>query len=100
MAKSAGVEGEHHIVGARLRVTGSGDLRLSLTDLDEMQTQTLAVLPMQATTRFEPMRLANFQSQRTRLIGTITEISEYFLIGRIIIFAKQVAMEYPSDYPS
>lgn len=102
MAKKAkaSAEYEYHFVGTRLRVIGSGNLRLAFTDLDNTQMQQLAVLPMQATTRFEPTRLANFQSQRTRLVGTITELSEYFSIGRIIIYAKPVALEYPTDYPS
>lgn len=93
MAKTA--ENEYHIVGTRLRVVGSGNLRLSLTDLDGVQTSNLVPLPMQATTRFEPTVLANFQSQRTRLVGTITAIDEHFQITRIIVYAKPVAVEYP-----
>lgn len=91
----AGGEVEHHIVGVRLRVTGSGNLQLSLTDYDDIQTQNLVDLPMQATTRIEPTRLANFQSQRIRLVGQTTEIDEYFDIHRIVIYAKPVAVEYP-----
>lgn len=93
--KNNGVEYEHHIVGVRLRVTGAGNLKLSLADLDDIQVQNLVDLPMQLTTRFEPTRLSNFQSQRTRLVGTTTEINEHFHIGRIIIYAKPVATEYP-----
>ena len=78
-----------------MRVTGSGNLQLSLQDLDNVQTQDLVPLPMQTATRFEPTRLANFQSQRTRLIGKVTELNEHFTITRIIIFAKPVAVEYP-----
>jgi hypothetical protein len=95
MAKSAGIEAEHHINGVRLRVIGSGNLDLSLEDYDAIQTQNLVPLVMQGRTRIEPTRLSNFQSQRTRLIGTITEINEWFNVGRIIIFAKPVAVEYP-----
>lgn len=79
-----------------MRVVGSGNLLLSLKDLDDVQTQDLAELPMQATTRFEPTRLANFQSQRIRLVGETTEIDETMRISRIIIFAKPVAVEYPN----
>lgn len=50
---------------------------------------------MAATTRFEPTVLANFQSQRTRLVGIITAIDEHFQITRIIVYAKPVAVEYP-----
>lgn len=95
MAKVSGGEYEHHVVGVRLRCTGSGTLKLSLSDLDDVQTQSLADLTLSATTRFEPTRLANFQSQRIRLTGKVIEKDEYFEIQRIIIFAKPVAVEYP-----
>lgn len=91
----AGGENEHHIVGIRMRITGSGNMQLALTDLDQVQTQNLVPLPMSAATRIEPTRLANFQSQRIRLEGKTTEINETFRINRIIIFAKPVAVEYP-----
>lgn len=95
MAKKLGPEYEHHFVGVRLRVVGQGNLRLFLSDLDDVQTQALDPLVMQTTTRFEPTKLANFQSQRTRLIGTTTAIDERFHIHRIILFTKPVAIEYP-----
>lgn len=97
MAKKGGSgEYEHHIVGVRMRVIGIGNLQLSLTDLDDTQTETLVPLPMTLTTRIEPFRLANFQSQRIRLVGKTTEIGEHFKIQRIIVFGKPVVMEYPA----
>jgi hypothetical protein len=92
---SSGMESEYHIVAVRMRVTGSGNLKLTLTDLNQIQTKSLLDIPMQTATRIEPIRLANFQSQRTRLEGGTTEINEVFTINRIIIFAKPVAVEYP-----
>lgn len=88
-------EFEHHIVAVRLRIIGSGNHKLTLTDYQDVQTQNLVDLPVTPITRFEPMRLANFQSQRTRLVGKTTEINEWFEISRIIIWAKPVAVEYP-----
>lgn len=96
MAKSGGGEFEHHVVGVRLRVTGSGDLQLSLESYDQVQVQNLVPLNMLNPNRFEPTRLANFQSQRIRLVGKVTEINEWFEIHRIVIYAKPVAVEYPS----
>jgi hypothetical protein len=93
--KRSGGESEHHIVGVRFRVTGSGNLDLRLVDLDNTRTFQMIDLPLESTIRIEPTRLANFQSQRTRLEGRIQEIDEHFHIRRIIIFAKPVAMEYP-----
>lgn len=96
MAKNSSGEVEHHIVGVRLRVTGTGLLKLSLSDLNKIQTQNLNDLSMQATTRIEPTKLANFQSQRIRLELKTTEKDETFKINRIILFAKPVAVEYPT----
>lgn len=97
MAKqlAQGGENEHHVVSVRLRVTGEGDLLLSLTDLDDVQEYTMTPLPMTPTTRIEPTRLSNFQSQRIRVVGYTDVIDEYFRINKIIIFAKPVAVEYP-----
>jgi len=50
---------------------------------------------MLTATRFEPTVLSNFQSQRTRLIGKVTDVNEWFEINKIIIWAKAVAIEYP-----
>lgn len=68
---------------------------MRLEGLDNITNQELVALPLTTTNRIEPTRLANYQSQRTRLVGRVTEINENFLIRRIIIFAKPVAMEYP-----
>jgi len=89
------VESEHHIMGVRARIIGSGDMQYTLEDYSAIQTLDLVPLTMSSATRFEPTVLSNFQSQRTRLIGKVTEIDEWFEIGRIIIFAKPVAVEYP-----
>ena len=94
--KNSGGEYEHHVVSIRMRVTGSGNMDLALTDYDDIQTQTLVPITMAATTRIEPLRLANFQSQRIRLVGSVSEIDEWFQIQRILIFAKPVAQEYPA----
>jgi|SRR5438552_11006643 len=92
----SGVEAEYHIVGIRLRVTGSGNLHLALLGLDDIQRSELKTLPLSSTNRFEPMVLSNFQSQRVRLELKTTEIDERMDVSRIIIFAKPVAVEYPS----
>ena len=99
------MESEYHIVAVRFRVVGSGNLDLALTDLGKVvgldvvptQTQNLVPITMVNSTRIEPTRLANFQSQRTRLEGSVDALDETFTISRIIIFAKAVTVgEYPS----
>ena len=88
-------EYEHHIVGVRMRVNGSGNLQMSLNSYQDVLVQNLVPFPMQVVTRIEPTRLSNFQSQRTRLVGEVRVIDEWFVINRIIIFGKPVAVEYP-----
>jgi hypothetical protein len=88
-------ESEHHVVGVRMRIKGSGNLDMYLTDLDNVRQYPMVPFTMAATTRIEPMRLTNFQSQRIRLVCSTNVINETFQITRIIIFAKPVAMEYP-----
>lgn len=96
MAKSKNnEESEHHVVAIRTRLKGSGNLKMSLFDLDDVQESVLVPLVMNPVTRIEPTRLANFQSQRIRLVLYTTELNEYFAIGRILIYAKPVAVEYP-----
>lgn len=94
--KSGGGEYTYHIVGVRSRVTGAGNLRMTLEGLDNVRSLVLVPVPMIATNPIEPTRLANFQAQRTRLVGRVTELNEWFQIRRIIIFAKPVAAELPN----
>jgi len=97
VAKSdGGGEFEHHVVGVRFRVVGAGNLHLTLKSLDDIKTQVLVDVPMVASTNIEPLRLADFQSQRIRLRGETLQINEIMEIRRIILFAKPVAAEYPA----
>lgn len=96
MAKTGGVESEHHVVAVRLRLTGAGNLQHKLSGLDDVIQQTLVPMPMTATARIEPMRLANIQGQRIRYELFTDQLNETFLIRRIIIYAKAVAVEYPT----
>lgn len=93
--KGAGTEYEHHVVAVRLRVTGAGNLQHRLSGLDDILQQTLVPMPMTATARVEPTRLANLQGQRIRYELFTDQLNETFLIRRIIIYAKPVAVEYP-----
>jgi hypothetical protein len=94
--KSAG-ELESHVVAVRMRVVGSGNLNLSLESLDAVKTSSLIPISMLEQTNIEPTRLANFQSQRIRLVvqNDLTNGCSWFRINRIILFAKPVAVEYP-----
>lgn len=85
-----------HIGAVRLRVTGEGNLTLSLHSLDDIKSVTNPnPVVMSTTTYVEPSKLFNMMSQRMRLKFITTEENEYFRINRIIIFAKPVFTDYP-----
>jgi hypothetical protein len=84
-----------HFAGVRLRVTGSGNLRMTFFSLDDVDSSTLAPIAMQTSTGREPTRLANFISQRGMLQIQTTAINETMRINRIILFAKPIWSQYP-----
>lgn len=84
-----------HFAGVRLRVTGAGNLRLTFFSLDNVNSESLVILPMSTTNAREPTRLANFISQRGMVkIGT-TAKDETFKINRVILFAKPLWSNFP-----
>ena len=94
--KSSFGEGNiNHYGAVRLRVAGSGNLRLRLLSLDEVKTTTLTPLVLSDPNYIEPTRLSNFTQQRSQLEMKTTAINEVFHCSKIILFTKQVATSYP-----
>ena len=81
----------------RLRVNGAGDLKQTLYSLDDVKSNVLAPLTLASATNIEPTRLSNFTQQRVYLDLRVTEINEYFVISKIIVFAKPVATSFPGN---
>lgn len=79
-----------HFGYVRLRVTGSGNLQMRLLSLDEILSYDLQDLVMTATSSRELGKPANFTVQRACFELAITEIDEYFVISKIVLFAKPV----------
>src|SRR5262245_6280015 len=77
VAKNSG-ESLIHFNAVRLRVTGTGYLRLKFMALNTVYTQTLAPLVMTNTTNREPTQLANFMQQRARIELRTTDFGDYF----------------------
>lgn len=93
--KSSGEENINHYGLVRLRIAGSGNLRMRLLSLDEVRTQTLVPLVMADPTNIEPTRLCNFTEQRAQLEIKTTAINEVFHCSKIVVFIKPVATSYP-----
>lgn len=91
-------EGENivHFTGIRLRVNGTGNLIPTLYSLDNVLTQQLVPYPMLPVTERQLTRLSNFQTQRAALELKTTVMDEVFKINRIIVYAKEVFVEFPS----
>jgi hypothetical protein len=85
----------HHYNAVTLRVVGSGDLDMSLVGFSDVDSNVLVTLPLQNPWNKEPTRLANFNAQRARLVGTMTELNEWFRINSITLWVKPVATSYP-----
>lgn len=94
---SEGSSGESisHFTAVRLRVTGSGNLKMRLLSLDEVRTSTLVPLALVNATNRQPTRNCNFVEQRAQLEIKTTEINEIFRINRIILFVKELYTDYP-----
>jgi hypothetical protein len=97
-ARDAGSAGEmiSHFNAIRMRVVGTGFLKMTLYSLQDQTLQHLADFELSETTRFSPLRLANFIEQRAALQIQTHSINEYFRINRIIIYSRTYASEYPA----
>lgn len=97
-ALSGGSAGESisHFGAVRIRVNGTGALRLALYSLDDVVSSTLVPLQMSSLTRIIPTRLCNFQEHRALLEVKTTAIDEFMSVNRIIVFTKPVFTEWPS----
>jgi len=84
-----------HYGAVRIRVTGSGDLKLKLISLGDVHEKVITPIEMEDPTYKLPNQLTNFKQQRARLRLETTEIDEVFLIDKIIIYVKPVATGYP-----
>lgn len=84
-----------HFTAIRLRVVGSGNLRMSLYSLDDIRSTTLTPLVMSSATNIQPTVLANFIEQRASLEFKTTSIDEIFRINRILIYQKELFTSYP-----
>lgn len=85
-----------HYTAVRMRILGSGSLLMTMFSQDDIFSSVLVPFTMTAATNIRPNRLMNFQHQRACLEGKTTGINEWFKINKIVIYAKEVFVEYPS----
>lgn len=99
--KSQG-EAINHFNGVRLRVVGEGDLQVNVFALDDSNptivvapVETLIPYPMVTITQREPTLLMNVRQQRMSIEFKVTEINEWFEIGRVIVFTRPLFSSFP-----
>lgn len=86
----------NHYTALRMRIIGNGNLAMTMYSQDDIYSTTLVPFTMKASTNIRPTRLMNFQHQRAYLKGSTTSINEWFRINKIVIYAKEVFVDYPN----
>lgn len=96
-ARNSGSSGEvfSHFNGVRLRVNGTGALKIKMFNLDEQDSTELQDVVMSERTGIQPFTLANFIAQRVSLELKTVTINDYVRINRIIIYSKFFAVDVP-----
>lgn len=79
----------------RLRIEGSGTLKMTLRSLSGVKTKALADLTLVSSNNIEPTKLTNFTQQRAQLELKTTSYGENFICSKIVIFARPVANSLP-----
>jgi hypothetical protein len=90
-------EGITHFAAIRIRVNGTGLLKMAVYSLDDVRSKTLVPLTMQPLNRIIPTRLVNFMEQRAAFELKTTDMNDKFRINRIVIFAKTTFTSYPGS---
>jgi hypothetical protein len=97
LSEQSSGESTSHFSSIRIRVVGSGNLRLSVYSLDELNSKALVPLVMASTARYSPTRLVNFVEQRASFELKTINKGEKFRINRIVIFTKELYKSYPGS---
>lgn len=84
-----------HFGGTRIRVNGSGELKLKWIGLDDVATETLKPLIMSEATGRSLTRLSNFKGQRARLKISVDGLGQHFAINRVVLYVKELYTSYP-----
>jgi hypothetical protein len=84
-----------HYNAVRMRLNGSGNLKMTLYSLDDVNSQELDPFVMASATNIQPTRICNFIEQRAQLEIYTDELNTYFKINRILVFAKELFSSYP-----
>jgi len=97
LSESSSGESISHFAAIRVRVNGTGNLKMQVFSLDDVRTKQLVPFVMQVQARIIPTRIVNFMEQRASFQLQTTELGERFRINRIVIFTKAIFTSYPGS---
>ena len=97
LSETSSGESISHFAAIRVRVNGTGNLKMTVYSLDDQRSKVLVPFTMAPKSRIIPTRLVNFVEQRASFELKTTEINEKFRINRIVIFTKEVYTSYPGS---
>lgn len=84
-----------HVGMVRSRVIGSGNLDLHLSGYNDIESEDLIPIAINATEKRQRDRLCNFTGQAVKLKVSMNEIDEWFNINDLTIFAKELWASAP-----
>ena len=86
-----------HFAAIRVRLNGSGQLKMRVFSLDDERVKVLVPFQMAYSTRIIPTRLVNFVETRASFELSVTNKGERFKINRIVIFMKELYSSHPGS---
>lgn len=84
-----------HYGGARLRISGTGNLQARFLGLDNSVSNVLATTALSSAPGTELFLLANMVSQKARLELKTTAINEKFKVNRLTTYYKPIYTSFP-----
>lgn len=84
-----------HFAAVRMRLQGTGKLKMSFISQDDVFTQNLMPIVMQELNNIQPTRLGNFMQQRAIVELHTDDRLDFFRVNRIIVFIKETYSSYP-----
>ena len=86
-----------HFAAIRVRLNGTGSLKMTVYSFDDVRSKTLVPFTMATSARIVPTRIVNFNEQRASFELKTTGMDEEFKINRIVIFTKEIYTSYPGS---
>lgn len=95
MAKTSNAVLVNHLGRLRLRVRGSGSLKLAAYTFDDVKSKTIAPITLEESPYKYPTKPANFRQMKMQIELKTTSINEWVEFYEIIPFIKPVATGFP-----